>query len=267
MDVLKRIYERSVADVSYRKQKVSISDLRTFPVYELPRKSLYQALRRIHSDTQVRIIAEVKRASPSAGVIREDFDAVTIARDYIESGAAAISVLTDVPFFQGKLEYLGQISHISPIPVLRKDFIHDHYQIEEARAYGADAILLIATMLSATQLSELHQSANELGLDCLVECYDEHDADKISFEQIRIFGVNNRDLRTFKVDVSAGINLLNKVPDHVVKVSESGISLPSHMKKLHDEQIDAALIGESLMRADKPGKALKTLLNYRSDVS
>lgn len=261
MNVLKNIYEKSVEDVRKRRQKVAISDFRSFEGYDFERKSMAKSLDRT-PDQKVRIIAEIKKASPSQGIIRQDFDPLKLADEYIEGGASAISVLTDEPFFQGKLEYLLDVARISPIPVLRKDFIHDFYQIEEARGFGADAILLIATMLDGVHLAELHHAATEIGLECLVECYDEQDFLKINYPPVRILGVNNRDLRTFKVDVHRGIELLNQVPSNVIKVSESGLHGPADIELLHNNDIHSALIGEHFMRQSSPGAALKTILEY-----
>ncbi|MFO7800006.1 MAG: indole-3-glycerol phosphate synthase TrpC, partial [Rhodohalobacter sp.] len=210
----------------------------------------------------VSIIAEIKKASPSKGVIREDFDPVKIADQYIESGASAISVLTDEPFFQGSLQYLEIISGLSPIPLLRKDFIVDPYQVKEARAFGADAILLIATICEGNQLSELLAAAKELELQALVECYHSKEIESLNWEEIEIVGVNNRNLATFEVDLHRGIDLLKQAPEHVVTVSESGIHKKEDLQKLQDNGINAALIGEFLMKQKNPGNALKDLLDY-----
>jgi indole-3-glycerol phosphate synthase len=212
----------------------------------------------------VSIIAEVKKASPSKGIIREDFDPVRIADQYIEAGASAISVLTDEPFFQGSLNYLEKISGMSPIPLLRKDFIVDPYQVKEARAHGADAILLIATICDGNQLSELLAATNEFGMQALVECYHPEEVESLNWEEIAILGVNNRNLATFEVDLHRGINLLKQAPDHVVTVSESGIHKQEDLHKLLENGINAALIGEHLMKQENPGDALKELLDYKS---
>lgn len=169
-------------------------------------------------------------------------------------------MLTDEPFFQGKGEYLTAVSREVSIPVLRKDFIVDEYQIQEAKGWGADAILLISTVLSASQLSELHHAATEAGLECLVEAYDAADTSRIDFSQVAIFGVNNRDLRTFEVDVHRGVALLNTAPPEVVKVSESAITSPADLEYLREHHIDAALIGEHFMRQNHPGEALTQIL-------
>lgn len=264
MSILDKITEKTREDLIKRRQKFEIGDFRSFEDYEHPRKDLYQALKRENYDNNVvRIIAEIKKASPSKGVIRQDFEPVRHAEQYMENGAAALSVLTDEPFFQGHLTYMRDVSRISDVPVLRKDFIIDFYQIEEARAFGADAILLIATILSAQQLQELHHAATEGGLQCLVECYNEDDFAKISFDQVRILGVNNRNLNTFEVDVHRGVALLQRAPDDVVKVSESGLGTNKDLDFLLNERIDSALIGESFMKSDNPGVALREMLHSK----
>jgi len=261
MDILEKIYERSKEDVAKRRRTISTTDFQSMEGYHHKRVSLYDALKREPGD-DVRIVAEIKKASPSQGLIRNDFNPRDLALQYVEHGAAALSVLTDQPFFQGHLDYLIEVAKTVEIPILRKDFIHDLYQIEEAKAYGADAILLIATMLDSVHLRDLHQAATELGLQCLVECYDEQDVDAIDFEWVQIFGVNNRDLRSFRVDVHRGTALLQRAPENVVTVSESGLKTPWDMKHLHDAKIDAALIGEHFMRQPNVGMALRELLTY-----
>ncbi len=261
MTILEKITAQTKEDIARRKRKVSASDFRSFEGYGHPRKDFFTAVKRNDPEDPIRIIAEVKKASPSKGVIRADFNPLRHAEQYIENGASAISVLTDVPFFQGELAYMESIAGISPIPVLRKDFIVDFYQIEEARAHGADALLLIATILDPLQLRELHLATEEAGLQVLVECYDEADFAKVPFDIVRVFGVNNRDLNTFKVDVHRGISLLKKAPEGVALVSESGLSTPADLSLLKENGIDAALIGESFMKKDDPGKALREILS------
>ncbi len=259
MSILQKITEQTREDVLKRSKKVAIGDFATFEDYERPRRDLYNALVR-NTDQEIRIIAEIKKGSPSKGIIRSDFKPVHHADAYINQGAAALSVLTDEPFFHGHREYMRDVSRMSNIPVLRKDFIIDFYQIEEARAFGADAILLIATITSATQLQELHHAAEECGLQCLVECYNEDDFNKLSFDQVRILGVNNRDLNTFAVDVHRGIALLNKAPEGVVTVSESGLATRADLDLLLESNIDAALIGETFMKQPDPGQGLSDIL-------
>ena len=261
--ILDEIVEQTASDLKKRKKQVSLSDFESFPEYERDRRSLAKAL---SSDKDVSIIAEIKKASPSKGMIRTDFDPAKIALQYQQGGAAALSVLTNEPAFKGSLEYLQRASREVDIPLLRKDFIIDLYQLAEARAYGADAVLLIATITNGHQLQELHQAANELGLECLVECYSEDDLKFLDFEQVQIFGANNRDLHSFNVDLHRGINLLQAAPDDTVLVSESGLSSPKDLKLLHDEGIHAALIGEFFMRQDDPGLAVKKILDELDDL-
>jgi len=255
--ILDRITEKTKDDLSKRRQKVSFSDFDSFPRFEKERKSMSDALKRPDG---VSIIAEVKKASPSKGVIRPDFNPEKIAESYVKGGASAISVLTDEPFFKGSSEYLEKVSDMSPLPVLRKDFILDPYQVKEARAIGADSVLLIATICEGSQLSELLAATKEFGLQALVECYHEEEVDGLNWEEIEILGVNNRNLNTFEVDLHRGISLLNKAPNNVVKVSESGIHKKEDIDYLRSEGIDAALIGEHLMKHQNPETALKDLL-------
>jgi indole-3-glycerol phosphate synthase len=259
--ILDTITEKTIEDLRKRKRKVTLRDFESFPEYEKPRKVFSDALRK---DESVSIIAEVKKASPSKGIIRDDFDPVKVADQYIEAGASAISVLTDEPFFKGSLTYLENISGMSPIPLLRKDFIVDPYQVKEARAYGADAILLIATICDGSQLSELLAATDEFGMQALVECYHQEEVESLNWEEIEILGVNNRNLATFEVDLHRGIDILKQAPKHVVTVSESGIHKKEDLHILQENGIHAALIGEHLMKQKIPGDALKDLLDYKS---
>lgn len=256
-NILEQIVEQTEIDLRKRKRKVSIRDFESFELYENKRRPFSNALRNSQS---VSIIAEIKKASPSKGIIRRDFDPRRIAGQYQEGGATALSVLTDEPAFQGSLDFLSIASQEVEIPVLRKDFIIDPYQVKEARAYGADAILLIATITEGNQLQELLHAAGEMGLQCLVECYSEEDLKQVNFEYIDILGVNNRDLKSFEVDVHRGIELLHKAPEGTLLVSESGLSSAEDLKLLYDENIHAALIGEFFMKQPDPGKAVSKLL-------
>ncbi len=237
---------------------MSPSDLETLPDFERERRPFSEALFKPES---VSIIAEIKKASPSKGVIRKDFDPQKIAAQYQQGGAAALSVLTDEPAFQGNLESLKIASNEATIPLLRKDFIIEPYQIKEARAYGADAVLLIATITNGHQLQELQHAASELGLECLVECYGEDDLRQLDLNQVKILGANNRDLHTFQVDVHRGIELLHQASDDTILVSESGLQSADDLKLLYDEGIHGALIGEHFMRQDDLGKAVRKMLD------
>jgi indole-3-glycerol phosphate synthase len=214
----------------------------------------------LSAGTGIRLIAEVKKASPSLGVIREDFDPVGIARIYEESGAACLSVLTENKFFQGELDYLSRIRKAVALPLLRKDFIVDEYQIHEARAAGADALLLIAACLEAKQLQEYIMIASEIGLDVLVESHTYRELERSLIAGALIVGINNRDLATFIVDVQTTLELLKDIPDDRIVVSESGIKTRDDIVKLQQAGVDAVLVGESLMREKDIGRKVKELL-------
>lgn len=261
-NVLERIVEQTSLDLAKRKKEISFNDLHSLEGFEKERIDFKQALQVDH----VSIIAEVKKASPSKGIIREDFDPVDIALRYEEGGASAISVLTDKPFFKGDLGYLSAISKRVQLPLLRKDFIIDPFQIKEARAFGADAVLIIVAITEGNQLYELIAAAKEFGLSALVECYDQDDFDRLDFSEVDILGVNNRDLKHFKVDVHRGISILKQAPEDTVLVSESGISNGEDIALLKQEGIHSALIGEHFMRQTDPGKAVSELLEQGEEV-
>lgn len=206
------------------------------------------------------LIAEVKKASPSAGLIREDFDPVRIATTYQAHGAACISVLTDENYFQGKLEYLSQVRAAVEIPVLRKDFIIDPYQVLEARAAGADCILLIAECLNDESLRELYTCARELGMQSLIEIYEPENLPRVLKLDPPLVGINNRNLRTFVTDLNHSMSLAGQIPDGVLLVSESGIRSHADVARLNDAGIHAFLVGETLMRQPDIGQAVDELL-------
>jgi indole-3-glycerol phosphate synthase len=208
----------------------------------------------------IKLIAEVKKASPSQGLIRADFDPVAIARTYEAHGASCLSVLTDEPYFQGRLEYLRQVRQAVGIPVLRKDFILDTYQLLEARVAGADAVLLIAECLDDCNLRKLHHEAIDLGLTPLVEFYEPANLDRVVAAGAQLIGVNNRDLRSFAVDLGHVIRLRERVPLDAVLVGESGIHTRDDVLRLQEAGVDAMLVGESLMRQADIGAAVDSLL-------
>jgi indole-3-glycerol phosphate synthase len=209
----------------------------------------------------VAVIAEVKKASPSAGLIRADFDPVAIARTYAENGAACISVLTDGPSFQGHLRYLEEITASVAIPTLRKDFLLDRYQVLEARAAGADAVLLIAEILPGDKLRDLLEATRELGMQALVELYDAENLPRVLAAGADLVGVNNRDLRTFVVRLDHTLELALRVPPGVCLVSESGIGTRADVERLRAAGVKAILVGESLMRSADIGAKLRELVN------
>ncbi len=255
--ILDQIVKQTLEDLSSRKKEISFNDLHSLEGFEKQRIDFKSALQK---ENTVSIIAEVKKGSPSKGVIREDFNPMDIALSYEDGGASAISVLTDKPFFMGDLDYLNSISKRVQLPLLRKDFIVDPFQIKEARAYGADAVLIIVAITEGNQLDELLAAAKEFGLSALVECYDEHDFDRLDFSKVDILGVNNRDLKNFEVDVHRGINILQRAPEGTVLVSESGLASGKDLALLQKEGIHSALIGEYFMRQVDPGLAVRSLL-------
>lgn len=207
----------------------------------------------------VSIIAEVKKASPSKGVICEDFDPRAIALNYQKQGAQAVSVLTDVDFFQGALAYLIEVRRAIALPVLRKDFIIDSLQVEEASAHGADAILLIAAILSQSQISEYQEMAKGMGMDSLVEIHDEDELEKALAANAELIGINNRNLKDFTVDITTTLRLKRLIPESIPVISESGLTSGADLALLRDNQICGALIGESLMRAGHDSSMLGAL--------
>ena len=218
--------------------------------------------------SDIRLIAEVKKASPSKGLIRPDFDPVAIARRYEETGASAISVLTDEKYFQGKLEYLTQIHQAVGIPLLRKDFIIDPMQVYEARAAGADSVLLIAAALSLGHMHELLEVVRGLGMAALVEVHTESELCTALSVGADIIGINNRDLQTFETRLETTLELASRVPPDKVLVSESGINTRADVERLMQAGVDAILVGESLMREPDPGtKVLELLSSDKSDRS
>lgn len=257
MSILDDIIDDTRELVERRKKETPISELQERPFYnEREPLSLVEALK----ERGLSFIAEVKKASPSKGVIRDNFDPAGIAQQYADHDAAAISVLTEPLHFEGSLEHVAWIrAHVPETPLLRKDFIIDPYQLVEARAVGADAVLLIATALDPGQLSELHAAATELGLSCLVEVYAEEDLEKIDWDQVNILGVNNRDLHTFEVDIENSLRIFEQTPKNVGRVAESGLSNPETLVRLRKAGVNGVLIGEHLMRAEHPGEALSEL--------
>ena len=211
-------------------------------------------------DDDIAVIAEVKKASPSKGIIREDFDPMNIAKTYDINGASAISVLTDEKYFQGSDKYLSDIARVVEVPVLRKDFIIDTYQVYESKAIGASAVLLIAASLSVLELASLLRDCRELELDALVEVHTQDEVLLAIDIGADIVGVNNRDLRTFETDLQTTYGLLDTIPDDRVIVSESGINNREEIERLRDAGVDAVLVGERLMREADIGRSLRELL-------
>lgn len=246
--------------VARKYEEVAALKERGLPRLDRPVEAPRGFIRALTTAPGVAIIAEAKKASPSKGVIQPDFDPVRIARNYKQGGAHCLSVLTDVDFFQGSLAYIPLVREAVNLPVLRKDFIIDPLQIEEARAVGADAILLIAAILDVEQLRDFRLLAESLGMDALVEVHDERELDAALAAGSRLIGVNNRNLDDFTVSLETTFRLLKKIPKTTPVVSESGIASVSDMLRLKAAGVKAALIGESLMRAGKQDQLLREFL-------
>jgi indole-3-glycerol phosphate synthase len=255
--VLDKIVASKRDEIAFAKKRRDIESLREAASHGPPIRSFYDAL--VGHD-YVRLIAEVKRASPSKGTIRPQFEPVDIAVQYELGGAAAISVLTDEPFFQGKLDYLTAIRNRVAVPVLRKDFILDPYQVYEARVAGADAVLLIAECLDGSELTDLFQLIQELGMTALIELYDPNHLERVLATGTKLVGINNRDLHTFAVDLEHVIRLRKRIPDNVAVVAESGIFTAADVHSIHASGIQAMLVGESLMRQQDVKRAVVSLL-------
>ena len=264
MNFLESILTKKREEVAARKKDMPEERLKNRKFFSAPVRSLARAL----SGTPLAVIAEIKKASPSKGIIRENFDHREISRQLVDGGASALSILSDEYFFSGHRTFLENIRNIVHLPLLRKDFIIDPYQLCESKAYGADAVLLIAAALDAPLLSELYHQAETLGLESVVEVHSESDLQALEGLNVKICGINNRDLATFRVDLETTARLRNLVPPGALVVSESGINTASDLKRLSRLSIHGALIGESLMHAADPGKALETLLHkFRNGTS
>lgn len=255
-DILTKIVARKQERLADSKRNKPLATLRS-EVQALPEPHRFiAALQR----EAINIVAEIKRRSPSKGIIRENFDPESIAANYTNYGAACISVLTEEDFFDGSLEYLCAVRVVTGVPLLRKDFIFDEYQIYEAVQAGADAILLIAAMLDSAQFNDLLQTAHGLGLDVLVEIHDQEEAEKVLPYDVRLLGVNNRNLRTFETTLDTSLQLAATLPKHLTLVSESGLRTRADIDLLRGAGFHAFLIGEELMRSEDEGKALQTLI-------
>ena len=257
---LGRILASTRQQISRAQATVALAELEQQAAGHTPR-GWARALRH-RAENGPAIIAEIKKASPSKGLIREDFDVAWLADRYAAGGAAALSVLTDEPYFQGSLRNLEIASATTALPCLRKDFMIDDYQILEARAHAADAILLIAAALDDESMLELARTAHSAGLDVLAEVHDGAELERVlaMAEPPDAIGVNNRDLRSFEVRLETSLELVERIPSSVVRVAESGIARGAEIRLLRQAGFDAFLIGESLMRAEDPGTALATLL-------
>ncbi len=258
-DILQKILTRKAEEVAARAARVPLSAIREqAAVADAPRGFVAALERRIASG-HAGVIAEIKKASPSKGVLREHFDPPAIARSYAAGGATCLSVLTDVDFFQGADEYLQQARAACALPVLRKDFMIDPYQVYEARAMGADCILLIVSALADAQMAALAALAAQLGMDVLVEVHDADELERALRLPCRMIGINNRNLRTFEMRLETTLDLLKQIPDDRLIVTESGIHTRADVALMRDHNVHAFLVGEAFMKADDPGQKLAEL--------
>ena len=258
-DILVKILQRKQQEITERSLVTSAQDLqRTATQADAPRGFCAAMQARMQNNIPA-VIAEIKKASPSKGVLREHFDPAAIAQSYAAGGAACLSVLTDVDFFQGSESALREARAACELPVIRKDFIIDSYQVLEARAMGADCILLIAAALTDQSMRELYDQAIDLGMDVLVEVHDRAELHRALAMSPMLLGINNRNLRTFDVSLNTTIQLLADIPDDVVVVTESGILEKAHVDLMQQHKVNAFLVGEAFMRADEPGAALSSL--------
>jgi len=264
-DILNKILAVKADEVAAAKKHRSLQSLRDEVEGD---KDLRAGLRGFEASLRKKIegghagvIAEVKKASPSKGVLRADFRPADIAQSYAEAGAACLSVLTDVNFFQGANEYLQQARAACDIPVLRKDFMVDMYQIYEARAMGADCILLIVAALDHGLMAEMEACAHELGMDVLIESHDGDELTAALNLKSRLIGINNRNLRTFDVTLDTTLNLLSRIPQERMVITESGIMTPADVQRMRENDVHAFLVGEAFMRAPDPGAELRKLFS------
>ncbi|HSX85886.1 MAG TPA: indole-3-glycerol phosphate synthase TrpC [Cellvibrio sp.] len=259
--VLRKIIARKWEEIVERKKTVSLADLKQGLLHQQPVRGFVQAIADKIAAGQSGVIAEIKKASPSKGIIREHFVPAELARSYERGGAACLSVLTDVDFFQGADTYLQEARAATDLPVIRKDFLVDEYQIYEARAIGADCVLLIVSALEPQKLADLNTLAMELGLDVLVEVHDAAELEIALGLPNKLIGINNRNLHTFDVTLQTTFDLLDQIGPERIVVTESGILSPADVKVMREKNVNAFLVGEAFMRADDPGAALEAFFS------
>ncbi|MBT7905097.1 indole-3-glycerol phosphate synthase TrpC [Porticoccaceae bacterium] len=259
--ILKKILDRKREEIAERSATVSLEQLKQQAALASAPRGFAAAMTAKIAAGESAVIAEIKKASPSKGVIRENFDPADIAASYADGGAACLSVLTDVDFFQGADKYLQQARDACHLPVIRKDFIIDQYQIYEARAMGADCILLIVSALAEKQLADLHDLAISLGMDVLIEV---HDAAELSIAlklDNPMVGINNRNLHSFEVSLDNTYQLLEKIPDNRIVITESGIHSREDVAAMRQQKVNAFLVGEAFMRSEEPGDRLSEMFS------
>lgn len=260
-DILKKILDRKIEEIRQRSENLDIQMLSRRAETAGDSRGFLHALRVRVAGGRAAVIAEIKKASPSKGVLREDFHPSEIAASYEKGGATCLSVLTDIDYFQGSDEYLQQARDACSLPVIRKDFFIDPYQVYEARALGADCVLLIVAALGDAMLTELLQLTEHLGMDALVEVHDEWEMERALMTSAPLIGVNNRDLRTFATSLDTTLNMLEDFPADRLLVTESGIHTRFDVKRMRDHNVHAFLVGEAFMRAGDPGSKLAELFS------
>ena len=258
-DILNRILARKQQEISARRQTISLDGLQQQALAASAPRGFVAALKRRVEQGESAVIAEIKKASPSKGVIRENFDVVEIAQSYEAGGASCLSVLTDQDFFQGHEDFLVAARSACKLPVIRKDFIVDPYQVVESRAIGADCILLIVAALDDENLKGLHQDARTLGMDVLVEVHNREELERALKLELELVGINNRDLRTFDTSLDTTIKLLELIPAGCLVVTESGIHSREDVALMRQHDVNAFLVGEAFMRVPDPGQGLREL--------
>ena len=260
-DILKKIVAVKHEEIALAAQKKSLAVVRADAESRVLTRDFVGAIQHKIQQGQAAVIAEIKKASPSKGVLRADFIPADIAQSYAEHGAACLSVLTDAQFFQGSVDYLKQARASCDLPVLRKDFMVDAYQVYEARAMGADCILLIAACLDDAQMQDLEAIARGLDMAVLVEVHDAEELNRALKLKTPLVGINNRNLRTFEVSLDTTLGMLKDVPSDRILITESGILTTDDVQKMRDAKVNAFLVGEAFMRAPDPGQALADLFH------
>ena len=258
-DILRKILTRKREEIAERSARLPLAELRQRAQAASPTRGFVNVIRARIAQGKPAVIAEIKKASPSKGLLRADFNPVEIAQSYERHGATCLSVLTDRDFFQGADEYLQEARAACSLPVLRKDFVIDAYQVYEARALGADCILLIVAVLDDPQLRELSALAQELGMDVLIEVHDAQELERALMLDTPLIGINNRNLRTFEVKLETTLNLLGQIPKDRIVVTESGIHAPADVERMRQYGVNVFLVGGAFMKATEPGEKLAQL--------
>ncbi len=258
-DILRKIIKRKDEEIAERIKSRPLEQLIEEAKTASPVRGFVDSMEKRLNSNEAAVIAEIKKASPSKGVMRENFNPAEIAESYQQGGASCLSILTDIDFFQGSDEYLKQARAACDLPVIRKDFIIDPYQVYEARAMGADCILLIVAVLDNLKLNQLYSLARALGMDVLIEVHDEEELLRSLPLGAKLVGINNRNLRNFETSLNTTLDLLEQTPDDRIVVTESGIHSSEDVKLMREHHVNAFLVGEAFMRADNPGEELNNL--------